>query len=303
LLLKPFFMAAALFVAAPAFAGPAPGATAAPEAKAKASSQPQGEQGGTCSACDAPGGGGVCSTTGFEKAQQISDEEWKAYVRKKFAQSEAEKPEPVDPDPFAFSVYRGQRPEPMGSQTIINGAQMEIATLIVKDPPGVVAKTYYETFERMGFPPLVGDVPKSPGVRYLSFRPTGSKKLKTVTLVPSGSGTVILASVGNPEALLVKKPELPGKLPVPPNARASSAIQQLEGGAAANSALFLVRDSTPEQVREFYRRELAQRGFEPVPNSAQLDSESFEKDGVLVSISARPHTEPNTVAVSLMWLE
>jgi len=124
-----------------------------------------------------------------------------------------------------------------------------------------------------------------------------------VTLVPRGEGTVILASVGNPEELLVKKPELPGKLPVPPNAHAGSAIQQLEGGSAANSSLFLVRGSTPEQVREFYRRELGQRGFEPVPNSAQQDSESFEKGGVLVSISTRPHTEPNTVAVSLMWLE
>jgi hypothetical protein len=303
LLLKPFFMAAALLVAAPTLAG-SPGATAAPSAKAKASPPPQGEQGGTCSACNAPGGGGVCSTPGPEKAQPISDEEWKAYVRKKFAaEAQAEKPEPVDPDPFAFSAYRGRRPEPMGSQTIINGAQMEIATLIVDDPPDVVERTYSEVFERMGFPPLRGNVPKAPGVRYLSFRPTGSKKLKTVTLVPRGAGTVILASVGNPEELLVKKPELPGNLPVPPNARASSAIQQMEGGAAANSSLFLVHDSSPEQVREFYRHELAQRGFQPVPNSAQQDSESFEKDGVLVSILARPHTEPNTVAVSLMWLE
>lgn len=286
-------MAAALFAAAPP----------APKPEAAVSSRPQAEQGGSCSACSAPGEGGVCSAAEYEQAPQIPDEEWKEFVRKKLAESEAEKPEPVDPDPFAFSVYRGLRPEPMGSQTIINGGRMEIATLIVKDPPDVVERTYYETFERMGFRPLAGDVPRAPRVRYLSFRPTGSKKLKTVTLVPNGAGTVILASVGNPEEMLRKKPQLPGKLPVPPNAHASSAIQQLEGGAAANSALFLVSDTSAERVREFYRRELAQRGFEPVPNSAQQDSESFEKDGVMVSISARPHTQPNTVAVSLTWLE
>ncbi len=298
-------MAATLLMAAPVLAGTAPGATTAPatSSPASVSSQPKAEQGGTCSACNAPGGDGVCSATEFERAQPISDEAWKEFVRKKLAESTAEKPEPVDPDPFAFSVYRGMRPEPMGSQTIINGARMEIATLIVQDPPDVVEKSYYETFERMGFRPYAGNVPKAPRVRYLSFRPTGSKKLKTVTLVPNGAGTVILASVGNPEDLLMKKPELPGKLPVPPNAQASSAIQQLEGGAAASSTLFLVRGSSPEQVREFYRRELSQRGFEPVPSSAQQDSESFEKDGVMVSISARPHTQPNTVAVSLMWLE
>jgi hypothetical protein len=299
-------MAATVWVAAPAFAGNAPGAASAPAANASspaASTQPQGEQGGTCTSCGAPGGGGTCAAREPSKAEQMSQEEWKEYVRRKLAETASEKPEPVDPDPFAFSVYRGKRLEPMGSQTIINGAKMEIATLTVQDPPQVVEKTYYETFERMGFRPIIGDVPKAPRLRYLSFRPTGSKKLKTVTLVPNGSGTIILASVGNPEELLVKKPELPGKLPVPPNAQASSAIQQMEGGAAANSALFLVRDSSPEQVLEFYRRELAQRGFSSVPNSLQQDSESFEKGGMLVSISAKAHTSPATVAVSLMWLE
>ncbi|HVG63241.1 MAG TPA: hypothetical protein VNA24_32050 [Hyalangium sp.] len=292
MLLRAFSIAAVLLAAAPGFAG----SKAAGQELAAA--QPAGAQAGACTACG--DGAGNCAVT---QVEEISDEEWKAFIRKKLAESLEEKPEPVDPDPFAFSAYRGRRPEPMGSQTIINGGKMEIATLIVPDPPHVVARTYYEVFERMGFRPLVGDVPRSPGVRYLSFRPTGSKKLKTVTLVPSRAGTVILASVGNPEDLLVKKPELPGGLPVPANSQAGSSIQQVEQGTAAQSSFFVVRDSTPEQVREFYRRELARMGYAPLEHSAQQGSESFEKGGAMLTLSARPDKNPNNVAVSLVWLQ
>jgi hypothetical protein len=306
LLLKSFILAAALLVAAESFAEGAPAASPVPASKAPAaavSSQGSAAQGGSCSACGAPGGGGTCDAPQPGTASQMSDEEWKAYVAKKFAEAQEEQPEPPDPDPFSFSVYRGRRPEPMGEQTIINGAKMNIATLIVEDAPSVVERAYFETFERMGFRPLVGNVPHSPGVRYLSFRPTGSKNLKTVTLVPNRTGTVILASVGNPEDILVKKPQLPDGLPVPPNAEASSSIQQIEPGATSRTAFFLVKGATADSVREFYRKELPQRGYAPVASSAQQDSETFEKNGGLLTVSAKSHTEPNTVAVSLVWLQ
>lgn len=310
MLLKSFILAAAVLVAAPSFAGEAPGASPAPASKAPASpaaavsSQPPAAQGGTCSACGAPGGGGTCAAPQPGLASQMSEEDWKAYLAKKFAETQEEQQlEPPDPEPFSFSVYRGLRPEPMGEQTIINGAKMNIATLIVEDAPEVVEKAYFETFERMGFRPLVGNVPHSPGVRYLSFRPTGSKNLKTVTLVPNRTGTVILASVGNPEDILVKKPELPDGIPVPPNAQASSTIQQMEPGSTSRTAFFLVKDATADSVREFYRKELPQRGYAPVANGTQQDSETFEKNGGLLTLSAKSHTEPNTVAVSLVWLQ
>ncbi len=270
-----------------------PGSTAKPQAAA----------GESCTTCGTESEGTCSAPQAGAASEEISDAEWSEFIRRKLAEAQREPPEPVDPDPFAFSLYRGMRPEPMGEQTLINGARMEIAQLIVPDAPHEVEKAYYETFERMGFRPLAAEIPNTRGVRYLSFRPTGSKKLKTVTLVPNGSGTVILASVGNPEELLVKKPELPGGLPVPPNAEAASTIQQTEPGAATRTAFFVVKDTTPEVVREFYRQELSQRGYSPVPHSAQEGSESYEKGGMLLSLSARPHTEPNTVAVSLVWLQ
>ncbi|KFE66466.1 hypothetical protein [Hyalangium minutum] len=309
MLLKSFTLAAALLVAAPSFAGGAASAPAASVSKASAapaaaaSSQPPAAEGGSCSACGAPGGGGTCAAPQPGTASQMSDEEWKAHVAKQFAAAQEEQPEPPDPDPFSFSVYRGLRPEPMGEQTIINGAKMNIATLIVDDAPAVVEKAYFETFERMGFRPLVGNVPHSPGVRYLSFRPTSSKNLKTVTLVPNRTGTVILASVGNPENILIQKPQLPDGLPVPANAQAASSIQQMEPGATSRTAFFLVKDASPESVREFYRKQLPQHGYAPMGGSAQQDSETYEKNGGLLTLTAKSHTEPNTVAVSLVWLQ
>lgn len=308
MLLKSFTLAATLLMAAPSLAGGAE-APAAPASKASAasvaaaSSQPAAAQGGTCSACGAPGGGGTCAAPQPGMTSQMADSEWKAYLDKQFAAAQEEQPEPPDPDPFSFSVYRGLRPEPMGEQTIINGAKMNIATLIVDDAPDVVEKAYFETFERMGFRPMVGNVPHSPGVRYLSFRPTGSKNLKTVTLVPNRAGTVILASVGNPENILIQKPQLPDGLPVPPNSQAASSIQQMEPGSTSRTAFFLVKDASPESVREFYRKELTQRGYAPVKGGGQQDSETYEKNGGLLTLSAQPHTEPSTVAVSLVWLQ
>lgn len=280
MLLKRFFMTLALMAAAPVLAGKGSDSPKAPAAA-----------------------GGACPAPAEGQSAGKSEAEWKAYIHKLITDSEKEAPEPVDPDPFAFSVYQGKRPEPMGSQTIINGAQMEIASLIVPDPPQVVAKAYYEVFEHMGFRPLTGEIPNTRGVTYLSFRPTGSKKLKTVTLVPRGEGTVILASVGNPEDLLVKAPELPGGMPVPPNSEASATIQQDEQGSSARTASFVVKDSTPERVHAFYRQELAQRGFSPVPNGAQQGTETFEKDGVMLSISASASANSTDTSVNIVWLQ
>jgi hypothetical protein len=301
LLLKKALLIAALLGAAPVLAGSPPAASspAAPKAVVAESSA---DAAGTCTACGTAGGkGGAC--TAPDAQAQISDEEWREYVRRKIAEENAPKVEPVDPDPFAFSAYRGKRPEFMGEQTIINGAKMRIASLIVPDSQQTVAQHYYEVFEKMGYRPLVGEIPNTRGVRYLSFRPEGSQNLKTITLVPHGQGTIILASVGNPEDMLTKKPELPGEVPVPPKSEAASVIQQMEPGTASRSAFFLVRESTPDAVRDFYRKEMSQRGFAPLESASAQGSEAFEKNGMMVTISAKPHTEPGAVAVSLIWFQ
>ncbi len=131
----------------------------------------------------------------------------------------------------------------------------------------------------MGYRPLVGKCRNSPGVRYLSFRPTGSKNLKTVTLVPNRTGTVILASVGNPEDILIQEAAAAGRAagaaararPPPPSSRWSRAPPRARPSSWCGA--------TPDAVREFYRKELAQRGYAPWRQARCRTRRRYEKNG------------------------
>ncbi|WP_434382559.1 hypothetical protein [Melittangium boletus] len=227
--------------------------------------------------------------------------DWQELVRDAITPSQ-DAPPPEDPDPFGFSVYRGARPEPMGEQTLINGARMQIATLIVDDAPHIVMNNYADSLEKQGVVNvMVGKVPEVK-LMYMSFRPPGSDNLKTLTFVPHGSGTVILASVGNPEELLERK-NLPDGLPQPPNSEPPTAMQQLEPGLSSRSAFFLVKDSTPAKVMTFYRTELLKRGYVPTPEGESLPGmESYQKAGSVLSITAKVE-DSSGVAVSLVWFD
>ena len=58
--------------------------------------------------------------------------------------------EAEDADPLGFSRYHGRRPEPMGSQTVLNGARMDIASLLVEDPPHAVTAYYLKALSEAG---------------------------------------------------------------------------------------------------------------------------------------------------------
>jgi hypothetical protein len=303
-------MRALIFLVALAWAVPslAAQATTAPKpeavAQALSSTQPAApESGGSC--CGGGPGKGSCDEAKSKSLNPYaSDEDWREFVRRVYAEAEPEGQEPQDVDPFAFSIYRGVRLEPMGSQMLINGARMEIASLIVDEPPYVVMKFYQQALEKAGNALIFGQVEEVPGMTYVSFRPQGSQNLKTITLVPHGEGTVILASLGNPEELIEGRASLPDEVPLPPNAELPSAIQQMEPGLASRSAVFVVRDSTVEKVHAFYRQELTRRGFTPVTVQDGLPGmESYQKGNILLSLTAKPHSEPSSVAVGMLWLD
>lgn len=253
--------------------------------------------GETC--CTAGGAGQGCAPGAASEGQAgpyRDAETWREHMRQQLASPPAHV-EPPDPDPFAFSTFRGVRPEPMGSETLIGGAVMRIASLTVDLPPHEVERYYLDSFAKAQVAPMRGVIPNTRGVRYLSYRPPGSKNLKTLTLIPAGPGTVVMASVGDPSPM-VESPRV--DFPRPPGAERGVYIQQSEGGAANRTHTFRVRGVTAPQVRDFYRRELAARGFSREQGGAE--AETFTNGPNLVSISLHADREPGAVVVNVVWL-
>ena len=186
---------------------------------------------------------------GYDAAIYKDAETWRAYMLRQIDEPPKAHEEPPDPDPWAFSSFRGVRPEPMGEQTYINGAVMRIATLTVDMPPHVVEEEYLKAFSFAGIVPLRSELPDTRGVRYLSYRPDGSKNLKTLTLVPNGPGTVVLASIGDPSPMVEPPPEVPAGFPVPPGSERGVTIQQREPGASTRSSTFFVRGVNTTRCR------------------------------------------------------
>jgi len=259
-----------------------------------------------CGATSAGAASGEAAPSAKAKAPTVAPKaaNWQELVREVTAPTPPEPEPPPDLDPFAFSTYQGVRPEPMGEQTLINGARMQISSLIVDEPPHIVMKYYEGSLEKVGVANVMRGKVEQAGLLYMSFRPPGSKNLKTLTLVPHGAGTIILASVGNPEDLLAEQKTLPDGLPQPPNAEPPTAIQQLEPGLSSRSAFFVVRASTPQKVRAFYHEELLKRGYSPTPVDEGLPGmESYQKGSSMLSVTAKPHEDPSAVAVSLVWFD
>lgn len=228
------------------------------------------------------------------------EETWRAHMLRQLDEPPKPHEEPQDPDPWAFSSFRGVRPEPMGEQTDINGALMRIASLTVDLPPHVVEEEYLKAFSFAGVVPMRAELPGTRGVRYLSYRPDGSKNLKTLTLVPNGPGTVVLASIGDPSPMVEPPPDVPPGFPLPPGSERGVTIRQQEPGASTRSSTFLVRGVNPTQVRGFYRTELNKRGFRP--QNVDEDTETYANDQTLLSVTARAAPEPDTVHVTVVWL-
>ena len=189
--------------------------------------------------------------------------------------------------------------------TRLDGARMNIASLIVEDSPQQVTKFYLEALEQAGVGTILrGPVEGAPGVTYLSFRPARSKNLKTLTLVPHGGGCIILASVGNPEQLLEERSVLPSDVPLPPNAETPTAIQQGEPGEGSHSAFFLVRGSSAQKIQSFYREELTHRGYTAVASSEGLpNTDNYQKGRSVLSLSIQPAADPASVAVGIVWFD
>jgi len=209
--------------------------------------------------------------------------------------------EPPDPDPFGFGSYRGRRPQYMDT-SVVNGATLAIAHLLTDDPPEQVLLTYREQFKRAKVVLVEGAPEEAPGMRYLSFRPEGSKRLKTVTLLPHGKGTMILVSVGDPSPMLDPS-SLGLDLPMPRGA--GQVVQSTQGeGGRQRHASFEVRGLFPTAVMQFYEDEMPRRGYRrgQLVEGAVGSPLTFTRGEEQVTITATSAPTTGSSRVTVMWI-
>lgn len=216
------------------------------------------------------------------------------------AASTAPDGEPPDPDPFGFGTYRGQRPQFM-DVAVVNGARMAISHLLSRDPPDVVYDWYKTELQKQGVGLIVG-MPQ-PGIRYVSFRPPGSKKLKTLTILPHGRGTLILVSVGDPSPLFKPTGDRLD-LPMPPGAGPMVSSTLGEAGPNRRHATFEVTGLAPSSVRRFYEDALPRRGYQREPFTGEDEGGllMFTRGSEQLSLTAVPAETPNSSRVTLLWI-
>jgi hypothetical protein len=215
----------------------------------------------------------------------------------------ADAPEPPDPDPWSFSEYKRQRPQFLDFAHV-NGARFAMAQLDVKDPPEEVLKTYRTQLALAGITAMEGAPEEGHGMHYLSFRPPGSHNLKTITLLPHGPGTLILASIGDPSPML--KPDLDGDhFPRPPGAEAM--VRTALGEAATGQqrqGTFVVHGLRPQAVLQFYAEVLPESGYQLADPLEENPYGPLTFDGgrERITVSAAPDVNDGDSRVSVLWL-
>ena len=211
-------------------------------------------------------------------------------------------PEPPDPDPFGFGTYRGLRAEPM-QDAVINGARFQIASLILKEPPDVVIQTYRAQLKQAGITPIEGAPPEGHGMRYLSFHPENSRRLRTLTVIPQGGGTVVLVSVGDPRPMLEQPKDANVDLPIPPGA--GQLITTSFGIVKPDErhAFFEVDGLSPSAVVAFYVEEMPKRGFKRLTEQPKVGARIFfKRPGDLWTVAVTEGPSVGTSRVELMRL-
>jgi hypothetical protein len=137
---------------------------------------------------------------------------------------------PVDPSqPLAFAAYRGQLPEKLSDDSVINGVHMQMGQLHVNDSCDEVAQGYMSQLLQNDIHPMHAAPANDKDIQYLSFRPAGSKFMKTITLVPQNGRCVVLASIGDPVALQKAPTRLPEGVPNLSRTRDISVTESRDG--------------------------------------------------------------------------
>jgi hypothetical protein len=194
-----------------------------------------------------------------------------------FPRAEAE-PGPPARARIASDYPRGASGEiRIGDSLVVNGQPMQLSVFYTADPAARVIEFYAASFRESGLVPLARTEGQLGHVSALDPR-DGLQRFITALPAPGGQTLVMAGAVDSRKAPQLLTAARRAPFPVPSEHRAFLGYSSDDAGATADAGQF-VTALGPEEVREYYRRELAARGFQERERESTPAMMQFSKTG------------------------
>src|SRR5437868_9767044 len=181
----------------------------------------------------------------------------------------------------------------IGDALAVNGQRMQLSAFTTRDPPARVVQFYEEAFRQRRLIPVAVSQERFGHVSV--FDPDDGLQ-RSVTAVPERSGhTLVLLGVTDPREFAARRDASAASYPVPQEHRAFVGYDSEDGPVRGQSGQFVSTLSGAE-VANFYRAELAARGFLERPESSP-GLLAFAKGTEQVSVALQALAEARGAAV------
>jgi len=187
----------------------------------------------------------------------------------------------------------------IGDSLVVNGQPMQLSIFYTSDPAERVVEFYAASFRDKGLVPIA----KSEGqLGHVSVLDPSDGLQRFITALPAPGGqTMVMTGAVDPR----KAPQLVtaarrAPFPVPEEHRAYLGYSSDDAGARADAGQF-VTALAPQQIRDYYRRELLGRGFDERKGGSTPGLLQFAKsngEAVTVAVQALSEREGAAVFVS-----
>jgi len=163
----------------------------------------------------------------------------------------------------------------IGDRLVVSGQPMQLSVFYTSDAPATVAAFYASSFREKGFAPVERNEGQLGHVSV--FDPEdGFQRFITAVPGPRGQTLVMVGMVDPRHAPQLVSAARKAPFPVPESHRAYLGYSSSDASVRADSGQFVTTLSTA-QVRDYYRRELAARGFEERKSESAAGLMEFKK--------------------------
>jgi hypothetical protein len=187
----------------------------------------------------------------------------------------------------------------IGDALVVNGQPMQLSIFYTSDPAERVVEFYAASFRGKGLLPIARAEGRLGHVSVLDPS-DGLQRFITALPAPGGQTMVMTGAVDPRKAPQLVTAAKRAPFPVPEEHRAYLGYSSDDAGAKADAGQF-VTALAPEQIREYYRRELRARGFDergPKATPGLLQFAKSDGEAVTVAVQALSEREGSAVFVN-----